>query len=640
MPHFLVLLLAAAPGWAAKGRPKAPPPALFPPNPQAITMIYPPEGLNMAMASGEMVLGAVSHPKAPFRINGRVIKPHRLGGYIDFVPVQPGTFTILCELDLPGGTTSLTRTIYVTLPLTPSPAEPVRVDVEARQPASDVELRPGEWLNLQFKGSLGGKAEFAIAGKRRYPMAETNPTLGIYQGVYQVKLEDVFDQAEIEFFLKGADGTASAKAKGRLTVRDTPIVAVMRSSAPLAVKTGPGNGYLLFPETNTRFLVAGRQGGETKVQLSPDQSGWIDSNALTFLPPGNLPPRGVLGTVRTTAVPGGTVANLSVSEQIPFEVEESADLRTITLRLYNAVGYTNWIVYDSTDTFVRQIRWRQEDTNTAVVTFHLDPGHRLWGYHADWEGSSLKLELRHAPAFGPKSGSVFKDRVIVVDAGHQPSSHGATGPHGYIEKDANLAIAKALEKLLAKEGAKVVMTRTGDDEVNLFERPKIAWEKRGELFISVHNNAIGDGEDPYRVPRGFSIYYYNPHSLDFARSTHLAYRRRISLPDEGTRYGNLLVARITEMPAILVESAYMILPEQEALLASPSFQRRLAGAMLEGARSFLEQAREASSRAPRPLVVPPPPPEPEPAAAPAPTPTPTPKPDASKTQRPKRRRKP
>ncbi|MBI4346018.1 MAG: N-acetylmuramoyl-L-alanine amidase [Elusimicrobia bacterium] len=622
MPLFLILLLASAPGWAAKGKPKPPPASMFPPTSQAITLIYPPEGLTMAMAPGEVVFGAVSHPKANFRINGRAVKPHRLGGFIDFVPVQPGTSTIVCELDLPGGTTSLTRTIFVTPPLAPSPAEPVRIDVEARQPASDVELRPGEWLNLQFKGSLAGKAEFAIAGKRRYPMAETNPALGIYQGVYQVKLEDVYEQAEIEFFLKGADGTASAKAKGRLTIRDTPIVAVVRSSAPLAVKTGPGNGYLLFPETNTRFLVAGRQGGETKVQLSPDQSGWIDSNALTFLPPGSLPPRGVLGTVRTTAVPGGTVASLSISEQIPFEVEEAADLRTLTLRLYNAVGYTNWMVYDSTDTFIRQVRWRQEDTHTAVVTFHLDPGHRLWGYHADWEGTSLKLELRHAPPFAPKGESVFKDRVIVVDAGHQPSSHGATGPHGYIEKDANLAIAKAFEKLLAKEGAKVVMTRTGDDEVNLSERPKIAWEKRGELFISVHNNAIGDGEDPYRVPRGFSIYYYHPHSFDFARATHLAYRRRIPLPDEGTRYGNLLVARLTEMPAILVESAYMILPEQEALLASPSFQRRLAGAMLEGARSFLEQAREASSRTPKPPTVTAPPPEPEPAAgasgAPAP----------------------
>ncbi|MBI5202133.1 MAG: N-acetylmuramoyl-L-alanine amidase, partial [Elusimicrobia bacterium] len=480
MIPLLALLLAVAPQASAnttKGKAKAAKapakaaaaaPSLFPAPQAPITMVYPPEGLTMGMAAGEVVHGTVSNPKVPFRINGRPIKPHKLGGYIDYVPVTPGTFTITCELELPTGTTTFTRTIYVTPPLTASPPEPVRVDLESRLPASDVELRAGEWLNLQFKGSIGGKAEFSVgAGKRRYPMAETNPALGIYQGVYQVKLDDVFENAEIEFFLRNGDAAASAKAKGRLSVRDTPVIAVVKSSAPLAVKTGPGNGYLLFPETNTRFLVGGRMGDETKVLLSPDQAGWIDSKALTFLPPGSLPPRGVLGSIKTAMTPDGTVISLSIGEQIPYEVEESADLKTVTLRLYNAVGYTNWIVYDSTDTFVRQVRWRQEDSNTAVVTFHLDPGHRLWGYHGQWEGGQHKLELRKAPVFAPKGESVFKNKVIVVDPGHQPSSHGATGPHGYIEKDANLAIAKQLEAALKKEGARVVMTRSGDDEVNL-----------------------------------------------------------------------------------------------------------------------------------------------------------------------------
>jgi N-acetylmuramoyl-L-alanine amidase len=246
------------------------------------------------------------------------------------------------------------------------------------------------------------------------------------------------------------------------------------------------------------------------------------------------------------------------------------------------------------------------------VTFQLDPGHLLWGYHTQWEGGSLKLELRHAPDFAPRGESPLKGRVIVVDPGHGPGSPGATGPRGLVEKDANLAIATALQALLAKEGAKVVMTRTTDDSVSLGERSRIAWENRGDLFVSVHNNAVGDGDDPFKPPRGFSVYYYQPHSLELARATHLSYRKNIPLPDEGLRYGNLMVARATEMPAVLTESAYMILPEQEALLLSPPFQRRLAGALADGIRAFMEQAREATARAPKAAIIPAPAPEPEP----------------------------
>lgn len=620
---------------AAKPAPEDPLDALFPAkvalSTVPISVIYPPEGLTMAMASGEVILGSVSNPNVPFRINGKPVKPHRLGGFLAFPPVSPGSFTFLCELDLPGGTTSLARTIVVTPPLAPASPEPVRIEAEARFPAVDLELKAGDWLNVQFKGSNGGKAEFSlVAGKRRLPMVETNSALGLYQGVYQVRPEDEFESQEIEFFLRGADGTASAKAKGRLTVREGPSVALVRSSGPVVVKTGPGNGYLAFPPIGTRFLVGGRVGSEAKVLLSPDQSGWVEASALNFLPQGAHPPRGVLSTLKAAPAPDGAVVTLAVSDQVPFELEESPDLRTLTVRLYNAVGYTNWMVYDSSDTFVEQMRWRQEDTNTAVVTLHLTQ--RLWGYRGQWEGGVLRLDLRRPPLFAPKGESAFKGITVVVDAGHQPSSRGATGPRGLAEKDANLAIAKALERQLEKEGAKVVMTRTGDDEVGLSERPRLAWEKRGDLFLSVHNNAIGDGEDPYGRPRGFSVFYYHPHSFDLGRSVHRAYRRRIPLPDEGLRYGNLLVARLTEMPAILVESAYMILPEQEALLLSPRFHRRLASSMAEGAREFLERARDSGRPRPAAEAFAPPAPEPEPELAAQ-------KPSGAKGARPRPRRK-
>jgi N-acetylmuramoyl-L-alanine amidase len=166
------------------------------------------------------------------------------------------------------------------------------------------------------------------------------------------------------------------------------------------------------------------------------------------------------------------------------------------------------------------------------------------------------------------------------------SLDGALGPKETFEVDVNLVIATKLKNRLTDLGADVRMIRTGDDNVDLPDRPKLAKELGGDIFVSVHNNALGDGEDPFAQPRGFQVYYYHRHSRELAARVHDAYVRNIPLPDEGLRYGDYLVARLTWMPAVLTESAYMIIPRQEEQLNTPSFQEQLASTMAEGIVNF------------------------------------------------------
>ena len=56
-------------------------------------------------------------------------------------------------------------------------------------------------------------------------------------------------------------------------------------------------------------------------------------------------------------------------------------------------------------------------------------------------------------------------------------------------------------------------------------------------------------------------------------------------------WGNLLVARQSAVPAILVENAYMIFPDQEALLNDAAFREELAKALVEGLEGFLRASR-------------------------------------------------
>ncbi|HAZ07146.1 MAG TPA: N-acetylmuramoyl-L-alanine amidase, partial [Elusimicrobia bacterium] len=152
-------------------------------------------------------------------------------------------------------------------------------------------------------------------------------------------------------------------------------------------------------------------------------------------------------------------------------------------------------------------------------------------------------------------------------------------------------------EILARDGAVVLVTRSSPtDEVSLIDRPRQAVDRGADLFVSLHNNALPDGSNPFAKPRGFTVFYYHPHSLALGRALHAAYKDKLPLPDEGLQWGNLLVARLSAVPAVLIENAYMILPDQEARLNDPAFRKDLAQAAAAGLRAFVLEAGEKARR--------------------------------------------
>jgi N-acetylmuramoyl-L-alanine amidase len=84
-------------------------------------------------------------------------------------------------------------------------------------------------------------------------------------------------------------------------------------------------------------------------------------------------------------------------------------------------------------------------------------------------------------------------RTIVLDPGHGGQDPGAIGKGGLQEKEINLAVALAVQKLLReKAGLNVILTRESDVEVGLDDRTVIANQKRADLFVSIHSNAHRD----------------------------------------------------------------------------------------------------------------------------------------------------
>lgn len=177
---------------------------------------------------------------------------------------------------------------------------------------------------------------------------------------------------------------------------------------------------------------------------------------------------------------------------------------------------------------------------------------------------------------------------VCLDPGHHPD-RGAVGPRGFEERESNLLVARETAALLEAEGAQAGFARE-NDPLPIKERHPRFHALQPDLVVSIHNNSVGDGQDP-RLVRGTQTFYLYPWSKPLAEAVHRAIIERLGTRDRGCIRRNLYVPRFPGCPSILIEPEYIILPDQEKKFQDPGYRRKLAEAIVAGIRSFLlEQA--------------------------------------------------
>jgi N-acetylmuramoyl-L-alanine amidase len=244
---------------------------------------------------------------------------------------------------------------------------------------------------------------------------------------------------------------------------------------------------------------------------------------------------------------------------------------------------------------------------------------------APGEATPRPVRPSHAPIDGDR------DIVVAVDAGHGGQDPGAIGRNGTMEKNVVLAIARALANRINQEpGMRAYLVRDDDYFVVLRDRMLRARNAKADIFVSVHADAIRD-----RKIAGASVYVISERGatseaarwlaerenaadlmggvklddkdkslasvlLDLSQTANISASmtaaervlesldRSVNVRKTKVQQAPLVVLKSPDIPSMLVETAYISNPGEEARLKSIKHQKKLADAIFSGIRGYFE----------------------------------------------------
>jgi N-acetylmuramoyl-L-alanine amidase len=320
---------------------------------------------------------------------------------------------------------------------------------------------------------------------------------------------------------------------------------------------------------------------------------WISKDDLVFESDSGQSgpaPQSTIRTINTQSDDYGAEVILPLTQRLPYQIEQHLKPNRLVMKIYGVTADTDWVTpivpSEHEKQLVEQVTWKQVADGIYEVTVNLKQA-RQWGFKADYDGSTLRLHIKRAPNLASATETKRLSGLnICLDPGHGGAESGAIGCGGITEAEINLGISLKLRDLLQKEGAHVVMTRTSNVELALDQRVQIANENNVDILLSVHNNALPDGRDPW-TEHGTSSYWYHPQATDLAHALKVGIEHRLGFGDLATRWQNLALTRPSAMLSTLTESGFMISPDEYAVLEQPEGQQKAAQGMLDGLIEYL-----------------------------------------------------
>ena len=568
------------------------PPVPLVEGPLAIKVVYPPAQHLIESRDSNFIFGSIGNGRASLTINGAPARVYPNGAFLAFVANPPVAGPRYDLVAVAGNDTArFSHPVRVQDNRPPlAPTGPLVVDTTTISPRAPTTalmlLRADERVRVTVRAPANASAWVAWPTGSQWLVPAPGDSLAGAAFAADVFARSLRDGATL-YVARGTDTLRYGLLRPDLL--DTVAIHLVRAGdIPVRPDTDrfiigrpvPSGTYKWFLLPGTTLEMTGRMAGFTRVRLDSGLEIWIADADVVSLPAGTPLPRRATLNARMRTAPDWVdlVIPIQGGERPAYSIDE--DAHSLAVTLHGTRANTDIINYADNDTLLRTVEWRQVLDDRAELDLTLRQP--LYGYLVLWEEGNFVLRVRRRPAIDGRNP--LRGQIIAVDPGHPPI--GATGPTGLYEAQAVLPVGEKVRQLLEQRGARVVMTRTTNDPVELGLRPIIARRENANAFVSVHLNAYGDGVNPFVARNGSGTYFFHRLSEPLARPVQRGLVRQMGLPNLGIYYDNLAVVRGTWMPMVLTEGAFVIIPEQEAAIRTPEFQARYAQGIVDGLEEY------------------------------------------------------
>ncbi|GLX70698.1 N-acetylmuramoyl-L-alanine amidase [Paenibacillus glycanilyticus] len=192
----------------------------------------------------------------------------------------------------------------------------------------------------------------------------------------------------------------------------------------------------------------------------------------------------------------------------------------------------------------------------------------------------------HTAVVSSGQSKSLKGRVIVIDPGHGGDDPGMIGTtYETLEKNLNLSTSSYLEDELLSRGARVIMTRTSNEEKpKLADRVKISESAGADAFVSIHYNSSEKNTSGI-----LTFYYSDSKDQPLARAIENRLADGIGLKSNGISYGNFHVLRENDTVSSLIELGFLSNAKDESIVRASDYQRKAAKAIANGLEDYFSK---------------------------------------------------
>ncbi len=583
-----------------------------------LNVAYPPEQLLYYYGNSLFVFGTTqSFSPVDVMVNGEPVEifDPRTGNFLTMVDIPRGEeFTVLVEAVDANGKTAVERNILYPAPWQAMPDKPLTIHSTFLIPGENQVLRIGDILRVAFQGSPGGEASFWIGdSSNRFSMTELAYPAGppgeggIYvrsftadeqlisdkgtSGPMSITVSLVKDEEEVIQKLPGSVTFYSEPHYKIVEVREEDklknrgwLYMIQGNAVQVSSGTLGGAGYytsvVRYLVEGTRYEAVGMSGNYYRVNLYGNEEFLIHVDMVSVLE-GKKVLEPVLSKIEMTETGDKIMIVLNTSERFPFLIEDGKD--RLEVEMYGMRADDNLILPD----LIGQIRDLQLEPNNSEhsdsMKLIIESDYNIAGFRGRWIGNNLIIDIFKPPVVDVDNP--LKGKTIIIDPGHGGEDTGAIGPGDIHEKDVVLPMSFYLKEMLEEEGANVIMTRSEDVFINLYDRPEQIDQYNADFFISIHVNAHAHNAQATEIHGLMTLYNY-AHNEELAEIMLSTMDELTELPAFRTWRRNIAVTRHPHIPGVLVEAGYLMHPEDNWYILHPRGQKDLAAAMKEGIKKY------------------------------------------------------